>query len=975
MKKKHVNHLRKVFNVSILSAAALLAVTPTGTLAGAFTTGNLAVEQLYTNGTSSTFSIIEVDPDAGSLIQTIDIPYTGPSALRQANNGSTGRLGLSNDKSLLAFSGAKDGTGVADETSILPRGVGTLDASGNYLLQASYTGANKNQARAVATVDNANWYFADKGGLYLKNTTTPANSSNVRLVKCFGGTIYAVNAQTAGVIETVSSDGATLTALPGLGTVTDGSAQDFHMISSQNNGVYDIIYINDGANLAKYSLSGGTWSLSGSTPFGFTDGSLADGLCAANNGAGGAILYGTTGAGNYVFTVTDSTGLGAAPVLASTPPTAIYTGTGVYLKGIEFVPSGAGANLKTPPTVTPAANISVASNFFVVTFPSSASWVAAITNILVGNTNLYVKTPAFNSGITFVGPTSIKFDMTANPIYRIARSLGIVISANGYANALVNQTIAPGVATQVLLSTQPAAPTANGGTLVTNPVVFIADQYGNAASSSATTVTASPVQGTWSFGGGSGITQTIVNGVGTFTNLSATSTAAVNGATILFTVAGSGLGQNTVTSSPFNIPAPGTGFTRGNLAVFQLDVVANNSTFSILEVSPNSLNPSAKVNTFAISATGPNALRNTQSGTTGRMADNDDGTLVCFTGFEDGSSATPSENAIEPRGVGTLDPSGNYVLQTTYSGIGGGTANQTRSATSVDNSTWYIGDKGGVYTNNQSGLSPYIGGTSDKNVRSVKSFGGAVYGLQQFSANVVATLLQIVPVNGQLIPGFPSSSQDYYPVDGFPQDNSTVDFYMVKSGNNGGIYDVVYYIDDSGATAGSINKYYYSGVDIHGLPAYSPAGSVATADGGDGLCAAVNTNGGFDIYYTTGAGGTPGNSLVKVHDSAPWNQTINLTSTNTLYTAGPASSLKGVAFAPAGHILKSTVSGGKITFQFTGTTGLTNYNVLATSDLTVPRASWQVVGQAVESPAGSGNYSYTNSTPANAAQFYMIRQP
>jgi hypothetical protein len=962
----------------MFSVAALLAVMPTGVRAAAFTSGDLAVEQLYTNSTSSTFSIIEIKPVDGSLIQTIDIPYTGPSALRQANNGSTGRLGLSSDKSLLAFTGAQDPNGATDETTILLRGVGTLDSFGNYLLQATYTGVSKNQSRAASTFDDVNWYFADKGGIYLKNTSTPASSANVRLDKCFGGTVYVVNAQTAGVVETVSTDGKTLTPLPGLASVTDTAAQDFYMISSQNNGTYDIIYINDGASLSKYSLSGGTWSLSGSVSFGFTDGSLADGLCAANNGLGGATIYGTTGAGNYVFTVIDTTGLGAVPVLASTPPTSVYSGAdgpSVYMKGIDFVPTGAGANFATPPILTPAANITVQSNSFVVTLQSGnwANWVSAITNILVGNTNLYVKTPSFNSGIT-LGQTSITFNMTANPIYRIAGSLNIVVSASGYSDDLVTQPIAPGPATQVLISTQPAAPTANGGTLVTNPVVFIADQYGNAASSGAATVTASVSSGTWSFGSGSGVTQTFVNGVATFTNLSAMSPAAVNGASITFTVTGSGLSQNTVNSSVFNIPAPATrGFTPGNLAIFQLDAVADNSTFSILELNPTNANQSSPVNTFAISATGTNALRNSQSGTTGRMANNDDGTLVCFAGFEDGSSATPNENAIDPRGVGTLDPFGNFVLQTSYTGVGGGTANQTRSATSVDNSIWYIGDKGGTYTNNET--TPYIGGTSDLNIRSVKSFGGTVYGIQQQSGSVVATLLQIVPVNGQLVTGIPSTSQSYYPVDGFPQDNAVVDFYLVKSGSNGSLYDVVYYLDNSGATSGSINKYYYSGLDDNQVPAYTSAGSVATANGGDGLCATVNTNGGFDIYYTTGAGGTPGNSLIMVHDSAVWNGNINLTSTNTLYTAGSESSLKGVAFAPAGHILKSSVSSGKFTFQFTGTTGLTNYWVLATNNLTVPRASWPVLGTAVESPPGSGNYKYTNSVQTNAQQYYIIRQP
>ncbi len=971
-----MNHPKPVFrltNITMLSAFALLVSTPAGVQADPFTPGNLAIEQLDVNGTSSTFSIIEVNPISGSLVQTIDIPSTGSGALRQANNGSTGRLGLSNDKSLLSFTGAEDPTGVTDETTILPRGVGTLDGSGNYALQASYTGKSGNQARAAVTVDDINWIFADKGGIYLKNTTTPVNSANNRLVKCFGGTVYAVNAQNAGVIKTVSADGATLTVLPGLESITDGAAQDFHMISSQNNGTYDIIYINDGNQVQKFSLSGGTWSLSGTAAYGFTDGSLADGFCAANNGSGGAILYGTTGANNYIFMVTDTTGLGVAPSLTTVTP--VYTGSAAFLKGIEFVPSLSGGSLLTPPPLTPAANITVASNSFAITFPSgnAANWVASITNISVGGTNLYIKNPLHNSGIT-IGPASITFDMTANPVYRIAGSLSIVISASSYANDLVSQSLAPGVATQLLVTQQPAAPTANGGTLVTNPVVFIADQYGNAADNNTATVTASAGSGTWSFGSGSGITQAFTNGTATFTNLSAISPAAVSGATIIFTVTGSSLSPNTVTSSSFNIPAPTTkGFTPGNLAVFQLDLATKNSTFSILELNPAIANQSSPVNIFAISATGPNALRNASSGTTGRIADNDDGTLVCFTGFADGSSATPDEGAINPRGVGTLDPAGNFVLQTSYVGVGGGIANQTRSATSLDDLTWYIGDKGGVYTNQQT--SPYIGGTPDLNVRVLKSFGGAVYGLQQKSANVVGTVLQLIPINGQLMPGIPSQSQTYYPVDGFPQDTAAVDFYLVKSGNNGGIYDVAYYISETSDTVGSISKFYYSGsLDGNNVPTYLPAGSVPTPNGGDGFCAAINPNGGVDIYYTTGAGGTPGNSLVKVHDSGSWNQTITLDSTNILYAVASQTTLKGVVFAPVGHTLTAALNGGKFTLQFSAATGL-SFAVLATNNIAAARSTWPVVGRAIESPAGSGNYQYTNSAAAGGQQYYTIRQP
>ena len=975
---KRLKSFGNLFSLTILSATALLIVTPTIVCAGAFTAGNLAIEQLDLNSTSSTFSIVEVNSVSGGLVQTIPIPSTGGSALRQASNGSTGRVVLSNDGSLVGFTGAEDPTGVADETTILTRGVGTLDSTGAYVLQASYTGVSKNQTRAATTVDNSNWIFSDKGGIYLKNASSPANSSNIRLVRAFGGVVYGINAQNAGVVKTVSADGITLTVLPGLAAVSDGSAQDFYMISSQNNGTYDTIYINDGLTVAKYTLNGGLWSLTGSVSWGLPSGVLADGICAANanDGSGNVILYATTGANNYVFTVRDSAGFNAAPVLS--PPVTLYTDEdGAYLKGIDFVPQPSSGGLLIPPTLTPAANITVDSNSFAIAFPGGAgatSWLAHITNITVAGVTML--SPTFTNGIT-KGSSSITFDMTISPIYRTAGSLSIVIFANGYGDDLVSQSIAPGAATHLAIKTQPGAPAANGGTLVTNPVVVMADNYGNPTTNSVAAITASVGSGAWSLGAGSGITQLFTNGTATFTNLSAISPAAVSGATITFTASGPGLGGLSSTasnSSPLNIPGPVTkGFTAGNLAVFQLDAVAKNSTFSILELNPNTVNQSSPVNTFAISATGSNALRNASSGTTGRLADNDNGTYVCFTGFADGSSATPDETAINPRGVATLDASGNFVLQTSYIGIGGGTANQTRGATSFDNLTWLVGDKGGVYTNNEN--SPYIGGTSDKNIRCVKSFGSAIYGIQQQSGSVVATLLQIVPINGQLMPGISDNALSYYAVAGLPQDNAVVDFYLVKSGAHGSIFDVVYYIDQINETSGSIKKYSYSGLDGSGVPMYSSSGSIGTTNGGDGLCVAVNPNGGVDIYYTTGAGGTPGNSLVKLHDAAAWDQPINVTSTNILYTVSSQSTLKGVAFAPVGLKFDPPhVIAGNVTFAFTNSIGL-NFSIQATNILTVPTTNWPVIGTATENPAESGHYQFTDPSPASASRFYILRQP
>src|SRR5262249_50839847 len=62
--------------------------------------------------------------------------------------------------------------------------------------------------------------------------------------------------------------------------------------------------------------------------------------------------------------------------------------------------------------------------------------------------------------------------------------------------------------------------------------------------------------------------------------------------------------------------------------------------------------------------------------------------------------------------------SGSISIATTYTGTSG---NQTRSATSLNNSTWFIADQGGLYTNSATSADP------SGNFRGIKPFGGTVY--------------------------------------------------------------------------------------------------------------------------------------------------------------------------------------------------------------------------------------------------------
>ena len=203
---------------------------------------------------------------------------------------------------------------------------------------------------------------------------------------------------------------------------------------------------------------------------------------------------------------------------------------------VEDMPSG--------PSLTAASSATVDNNFN-VTFTDEATWRAAVTAVKYGSTTLVSGTDYdLSSGVLTLKPSG-----SSSSGLRTSGTNTVSILATKYQDATVSQTVGSGAATKLLISTQPTAPLNNGEVLATQPVVRVADQYDNTTSSTAI-VDASVGSGTWTLGGSS--SPAAVSGTATFTNLTATSAAAVTGATISF----ASTGMTGVTSSAFNIPAP-----------------------------------------------------------------------------------------------------------------------------------------------------------------------------------------------------------------------------------------------------------------------------------------------------------------------------------------------------------------------------------------------------------------------------------
>ena len=97
---------------------------------------------------------------------------------------------------------------------------------------------------------------------------------------------------------------------------------------------------------------------------------------------------------------------------------------------------------------------------------------------------------------------------------------------------------------------------------------------------------------------------------------------------------------------------------------------------------------------------------------------------------------------------------------------------------------------------------------------------------------------------------------------------------------------------------------------------------------------------------------------------------------NLSFSAGTASAVATpLTITPNSVRLVGSGALATASFSFTNVPGL-SFSVLGTNNIAAPKATWPLVGTAVESPAGSGKYQFTDPSPAtNTARFYLLRQP
>ena len=273
---------------------------------------------------------------------------------------------------------------------------------------------------------------------------------------------------------------------------------------------YANICTTDNTSTISETTSGGTWTLGGTR--GLT-------------------------AGSGVFTYTDLTA--SSSVELTTASITFSSGVLTDVVSAAFtIPS-----LDSSPTLLASSTATVDAGFE-ISFGANATWQLAIDSIKY-NGNL-IAASAYDK--TQSG--KIIFDPALDSDLQISGTADMIVYALGYDNASVSQQIKHGVATDMVIVLQPTAPVENGALLANQPVLTLRDQYANDCTSE-NTIEITAAKGdanVWTLGGT--LVKKVTNGSVSFTDLTASSNAAVTGAFIAFSTTG----LATVNSNTFNIP-------------------------------------------------------------------------------------------------------------------------------------------------------------------------------------------------------------------------------------------------------------------------------------------------------------------------------------------------------------------------------------------------------------------------------------
>lgn len=205
------------------------------------------------------------------------------------------------------------------------------------------------------------------------------------------------------------------------------------------------------------------------------------------------------------------------------------------------------ANLGAKTLTADTSNNNV-DNDLEITFAADAAFESAISTVTCNGTPLAEDTDYIvGSGKLTLKPSGGNSTLTTAEADKT-----IVVTALGYSDSTVKQTVLHGVLARLAVAQDIIAPAMNGGKFAQQPKITLQDQYGNTCTGNSTTqVTAAKNDsGSWTLTGNK--TTTASSGVASFSDLGATNTASVSDAQLKFSVTG----LIDVTSAKVTLPPP-----------------------------------------------------------------------------------------------------------------------------------------------------------------------------------------------------------------------------------------------------------------------------------------------------------------------------------------------------------------------------------------------------------------------------------
>lgn len=324
-----------------------------------FTAGDLVVLRDGTGAAalSSAGTAIFLDQytTLGTFVNSLAIPASGTTALVNSGTaGSEGALNLSANGQYLVFAGYNTNAGVSSIASTTdaaaPRGVATVDASGDYSLSATTSTAfSANNIRSGATDGSGNYWAvgANSGTVYM-GTGTPASLSgtvaNSRVIQDIGGNLFystgsGVNPGGRGIYEisgAPTSGTAATNILLTTGTQFGAGASPYDFAF---NSAMTIAYVADANSFTNSTTVGGVekWTFNGSAwVFNYS-------LSLGTNGAVGLAvdfsgstpeIFATSANGQSLFAISDTNSTAAGTLLDTASANEAF-------RGLDFAPTSA----------------------------------------------------------------------------------------------------------------------------------------------------------------------------------------------------------------------------------------------------------------------------------------------------------------------------------------------------------------------------------------------------------------------------------------------------------------------------------------------------------------------------------------------------------------------------------------------------------------------------------------------------------